>query len=410
MLRLSKGKRAKGVIKSVPEDFRVEEITQTGFTLELGKTYSPSMLGLEELQEGRFSVFVLQKKDWNTSQALKALARKFRRGIKSTSFAGTKDRISVSTQLCSIFGIKPEELSRIHIKDVTINGAWFANDKVEMGALMGNRFGITIREASDYDSIQGIASELGGLFPNYFGEQRFGSRKTNVDIGVDILKGDFKSAALKFLTQTQNETNEDAKAAREKLSEELDFKKALQYFPGYLKYELMMIEYLSRFPGNYANAIRRLPRSVSLMFIHSVEAHIFNTELEEKIRNGQTEPKPHEMVCYENEYGFPDLSSIEEFGPDNKRRAFLAGNILGYDTKSVTEMEEELLGELDLTLESFKVKGLNELNSKGTYRVLLAPLKNLSCTKMENEESVEVGFSLPAGSYATVLINELLED
>ena len=192
MLRLSTGKQAKGIIKSKPEDFRVEEITLSGHVLEMDKVYSPEMLDLKDEPEGKFSIFVMQKTNWNTAQALKTLARKFRRGIKSTCFAGTKDRNAISTQLCSIFGVKAEEVSRAHIKDIKINGAWSATEKVEMGGLLGNRFGITITEASDYENIAQVISQLDGVFPNYYGDQRFGNRGSNVDIGVDILKGDFK--------------------------------------------------------------------------------------------------------------------------------------------------------------------------------------------------------------------------
>ena len=107
----------------------------------------------------------MQKTNWNTLQALKTVARKFRRGVKSAGFAGTKDRTSVSTQLCSIFGAKPDELSRVHIKDITINGAWQGDNKIEMGDLVGNRFGISVREPSNWEGLDAIDLELGGLFP-----------------------------------------------------------------------------------------------------------------------------------------------------------------------------------------------------------------------------------------------------
>ncbi len=409
MLRLAKSRRAKGVIKASAEDFKVEEITSKGFVLETGKAYSPEMLGLKS-EEGKFSIFVMQKKDWNTSQALKAIARKFRRGVKSTSFAGTKDRTSISTQLCSIFGVGAEQLSRMHIKDITINGAWSGNNKIEMGDLLGNRFCISVRELSDYDGLDSIISELDGVFPNYFGEQRFGNRNTNLAVGTDMLKGDFRSAALRFLTEAQNETNVDARAARERLAKEMDFKEALKYFPEYLKYERSVIEYLAQFPDNYANAIRKLPRSISLMFVHSVEAHIFNRVLEERITNGGIKPTPDDFVCPENFFGFPDISNVAKFGADNSKGKFIVGNMVGYSTTSVTDTEKEILEELGLDPESFKVKGLNELNSKGTYRVLFAPFKEISHSYNEKQETLELKFSLPAGSYATVLTGEFIEE
>jgi tRNA pseudouridine13 synthase len=216
MLRLAKGQRAKGKIKSVPEDFIVEEILPNGSVLEKDKKYSPEELGMVN-EEGKFSIFILQKTNWNTQQALKTIARKFRRGVKSASFAGTKDRTAVSTQLCSLFGVWPKQLQEMHIKDISINGAWEGKEKIKMGDLLGNSFKITVRDVSDYENIPNIISELNGIFPNYYGEQRFGNRKINFDIGLDILKADFKSAALRFLTETQNETNEEAKAGKGKV-------------------------------------------------------------------------------------------------------------------------------------------------------------------------------------------------
>ncbi len=409
MLRLAKGKRSRGIIKSKAEDFIVEEITANGLILEKDKKYQPEDLGLTNETDGKFSNFVLQKTDWNTSQALKEIARKFRRGVKSTGFAGTKDRASISTQLCSIFGVTPDRMSNIHIKDLSINGAWFGKEKVKMGDLMGNRFGITVREFEDPKNMENIIQELNGIFPNYYGEQRFGYRKTNFDVGLDILKGDFEGAAMRILTDTQNETNEEAVSARKQLASDLDFKAALNYFPMYLKYERYMIEYLSKYPGNYANAIRRIPRSISLMFIHSVEAQMFNMELEERIKTGDVTPERSDPVCYENSYGFPDVSTVERYN-DTSKRAFLVGNIVGYDTNELTEFESRLLEELGLTVESFKVNGINELHSKGTSRALFAPLRDIKYNYEKEEDCCALRFSLPAGAYATILIDELIEN
>jgi tRNA pseudouridine13 synthase len=405
MLRLSKGGRACGTIKSKAEDFVVQEITSNGYTLEKDRKYQPEDIGLVD-QEGKFSIFILQKTNWNTTQALKAIGKRLRRGIKSAGFAGTKDRTAVSTQLCSMFGVWPAQLQSLHIKDILINGAWEGKEKIRMGGLLGNNFRITIREPRDYENIPELLSELNGIFPNYFGEQRFGNRGTNFAIGMEILKGNFKEAVMKFLTDTQNETKEEAKEARERLMLEQDFNEALEYFPSYLKYERAMIGYLAKYPTNFANAIRSIPRSISLMFIHSVEAQIFNQELEERIRDNEINADDMDLVCYENSYGFPDLSTVGRCS--KKERAFLVGNIIGYDTEELTEFERGMLEELEITPDSFKVKGLDELHSKGTYRALFAPYKDIHSDFNEPENSYGLDFSLPAGSYATVLLDELI--
>jgi tRNA pseudouridine13 synthase len=394
-----------GAVKSSAEDFVVEEIAVSGTALEAGRKYTPDMLGIEERQ-GKFCIFILQKKNWNTNQALRAIAKTLGKGIGSMGFAGTKDRLSISTQLCSAFAAAPSQLTSIHIKDLEINGAWTSDAKIGLGDLIGNRFTVTVRNASVQESLEKTLSTLDGVFPNYFGEQRFGFRNNNVSIGISILKADFEGAAMKFLTDTENEMREDAVDARNKLSETHDFKAALQYFPRYLKYERTMIEYLSRFPTNYANAIRKLPRSLSLMFVHSVEDYIFNEELQRRVESGFTAPKEGEFACGQNSYGFPDIKSVSRYG-QGTGKAFLVGSMVGYDTKELTESEAALLEEFGISLESFKANSIKELNCRGSFRVMFAPYRWIA-SKLR-QDSAELRFELPAGSYATVLLDELVD-
>ena len=145
------------------------------------------------------------------------------------------------------------------------------------------------------------------------------------------------------------------------------------------------------------------------MFIHSVEADL-NRVLEERITNRLTGPLGDDLVCFENFFGFPDISNVVKYDSEERKRSFVIGNIIGHDTKSLTQTESDVLEELGLTLESFKVKGLEELNSKGTYRVLFAPFKEMSHSYDEQQQTLELRFSLPAGSYATVLIDEFVTD
>ncbi|MGC8567644.1 MAG: tRNA pseudouridine(13) synthase TruD [Candidatus Micrarchaeia archaeon] len=406
MISLSKLKKVKGTIKAQPSDFIVKEITLNGIVLELDKNYSNADLGLES-KEGKFVIFVMQKENWNTIQALREIAKAQGRGIKSVGFAGTKDRRTVSVQLCSIFGASPEKILSTHIKDIKINGAWPSDKEVKMGDLLGNRFAISVNTDIKNSYIENVLTDLKGFFPNYFGAQRFGTRNNNIDVGIKLLKQDYEGAVREFLTNTTNEHNLDAIEARERLSNEWNFSKALEYFPKYLKYERMIINYLSKYPRNYANAILKLPRSLSLMFIHSVESYIFNRELEILLENSHIMPQKGDKVCGKNSYGFPNLSDIKILSESDKLEDFfLVGNIVGYDTKSITDTEKSIMEELDINEEMFKLKGIPPLSCKGSHRVLFAPFKDFAY----EEASSRFSFSLPAGAYATVLLNEFIEE
>lgn len=78
------------ILKSSPEDFIVKEITRSYTVLEQGASYSREELKYPEGNE--FTIFAMQKRGWNTLQALGAVASACGKGKKSVGFAGTKDR------------------------------------------------------------------------------------------------------------------------------------------------------------------------------------------------------------------------------------------------------------------------------------------------------------------------------
>ena len=78
------------------EEFVVEEITADGVVLERDK---PAGYGSKEdaaLERDYFSRFILQKRNWNTMQAIAEIARRLHAHPKRFDFAGTKDRNAVT--------------------------------------------------------------------------------------------------------------------------------------------------------------------------------------------------------------------------------------------------------------------------------------------------------------------------
>ncbi|MCL5679741.1 MAG: tRNA pseudouridine(13) synthase TruD [Candidatus Marsarchaeota archaeon] len=404
MLSVNQKRKPSLRIKENPEDFIVKEITTSLKILETGTAYSNE--DLSYAAGTRFTVFALQKKNWNTLQALGAVSNALGKGRKSTGFAGTKDRRALSVQLCSITDTDPERLLALRIPDIQINFAWKSDMPVKLGDLEGNRFEITARGGTEEatDSVNLANSELNGMFPNYYGTQRFGSRGNNVAIGLALLKGDFEEAVIRFLTNSSNESNEDAREARSKLASELDFSKALQYFPKYLKYERQMLSYLALYGPNYRAALRVLPRQLLMMLVHSVESEIFNKTVEAYVKEGHVYPRDGDLYCNADRYGFPDCSKVSTYKKGDK--GFITANIVGYETKELSEAEKNVLGEYGISKESFRLKQIPELRAKGSFRAVFAPYKDFSVS--EGPDSITIKFSLPSGSYATVLLSEFV--
>lgn len=387
---LSKTKGIGGRIKESPEDFMVEEILSDGTVLELDKTVENPDI------EGDFTRFVLQKKEWTSEGAIRRIAKELRTGSKRFNYAGTKDKIAFTTQLVSAFGIEKKDILGLDLKDIKILGAWRHNEKVKLGGLLGNRFTIIVRNAENTGNVEKIQQELNGVFPNYFGEQRFGTTRKNTHlIGEHLLRGRTDLAVMEFVAGFEGETHEEAVAARKNLQETKDFGKALKDFPKHLKLERSVLAHLEKNPRDYANAFRKLPRGILLLFIHAYQSHLFNTLLSERIAEGEIRLEEGEFYCGET-LGFPDLNKKSDSG-------FIAGKIIGSETK-LNEREQRLLGELGIKPKDFNIKGIPEVSSKGTYRVLLSPLKDFSF----NENTFR--FSLQSGSYATVALREFLEE
>ncbi len=412
MLTLSKGIGIEGTFEKNPDTFVVKEIAENGTMMQQDRRYSAEELGLAENHDGKFAVFVLQKRNWNTIQALEAVSRKAGHGIKAIGYAGIKDRRALTVQLASIFGASPEGIAGMKLRDLSINGAWPSETGVEAGSLLGNAFDVTIA-TSDTDAKEkadSIYAELDGLIPNYFDRQRFGSRLNNAVIGLHIMKGDFHSAVMEFLTSCKNETNSSAIEARKRLAEEQDFEKAMGYFPSYLKYERRLIAYLSKYKDNFANAIRKMPRGISIMFVNAVEDVIFNAIAEDRVKSGGINADTP-LVCEENFYGFPDMERIvrrADAGTEGKR-LFAVGNLIGYESNAdeISEPERRIMESLGITKDSFKIASMPELSMRGSRRPLFVPAKGFSAENAAS--SVKVSFSLPSGSYATIMLNELMK-
>lgn len=384
-----------GKLKATTQDFAVEEITKDGKIFEIDKKVETN-----ENKKGEFLHFVLQKNDWSTVDAIKEIANALHTTPKRFNFAGTKDKKAVTTQLVSCFGLEKEKLENIKIKDIKILGSWYSKEKIDLGDLLGNRFQIKVEGAAKNSevAVAKIYKELDGKFPNYFGEQRFGSTRKNTHIiGEKILKRQFKEAVLDFLCNSEGEENQEASLARKELADTFDYTKALKNFPNYLRLERTVIAELEKNSNGYINALKQLPRPTLLMFVHAFQSHLFNQMLSQRIENGEVKIEKEEYYCKENSYGFPNVNQKSESKAD-----WIAGKIIGYES-ILNPQEKEILKEFNISQDDFKLRSIPEISSKGGFRTLFAPLKDF---QFQNNIFT---FSLQSGSYATTALREFVD-
>ncbi|MBU1197607.1 tRNA pseudouridine(13) synthase TruD [Candidatus Micrarchaeota archaeon] len=400
-----------------PEHFIVEEIIPTGDVLKINEAFTKK--DEDDLKPAYyFTQFILQKRLWTTAHAIREVARRLHLSQKRLNYAGNKDRNAVTTQRCSAFAVEPERIMNLRIKDITILGAWKTKEKVALGEVMGNRFTIRVPSKTyDAKTIQEKARAASMTIPNLFGPQRFGSvRNITHEIGKRLVQEKYAEAITHYLTaHDEQEHHAEARHARKRLKETMDYTEALRTFPQHLRIERTLIAHLAKQPNDHLGAFRKLHRSMQLLFVHAYQSHLFNQVTERRKRAGHLlHANIGDAYASLNENGFPNLETMHriedaeqrEMAQEkvNERKAVLLGRLIGYES-DLGEAEQNLLAEEGISLQQFHLRSLPELSPKGGWRPLFLFLNDFQANE-ENDWSV-LRFSLPAGSYATVALHAL---
>jgi tRNA pseudouridine13 synthase len=400
-----------GVLKRTIEDFVVKEVS----------SFPPRD------DDGRYAIATVTSRNWETNRLVRVLARSLGVSRSKITFAGTKDKRGITTQLMS-FEASVEEVRGISIKDIEITDVYASRKHIVIGDLVGNSFQVWVRDCrlrdsgleAEIDSTVGQLGRIGG-FPNFFGVQRFGSlRPITHIVGRYIVRGDFEGACLAYVGRPEEGESPQTKEARAYIDRTKDFAGAFPLFPKVLTFERMIIGYLARNPGDYAGAIGVLPPNLQMMFVHAYQSYIFNRVLSERIRRGLPLDRPllGDIVLPTGRDGVPDhdkqvpvTSSNLDLVENQVRngRAWLSGALFGSDSSLADgapgEIERKILGEENLRESDFVVPRLPKCSSKGSRRELVARFDDFG-RKVEGGNAF-FSFRLGRGCYATSFLREI---
>jgi len=199
-------------IKQKPEDFVVKEITN-----------------VKPEKQGKYTYFILKKKEYTTEKAIQTIANYFRIQRKRFGYAGNKDKIAITEQYCSVLG----RIKDTNLKDIEVKVIGYGSEPISLGDLKENHFEIVVRDVYKKPK---ILKEI----PNYFDEQRFGINKNNHLIGKAIVKKDFKKAV-----------------------EIID----------------------SGFKGtDFVGFLRKIPKKILMIYVHAYQSYIFNNIVEQYLQ------------------------------------------------------------------------------------------------------------------------------
>jgi tRNA pseudouridine13 synthase len=390
-----------GTLKARPEDFFVQEIP----------LYEPS-------GQGEHTYVEITKVGLTTFDAITRISKALNVSSRGIGYAGMKDAQAVTRQTFSIFGTNPEKVMALKIPGITVHWAIPHVNKLRLGHLKANRFAIRLRDVNPTDvvKLQPVLKTIQqrGL-PNFFGEQRFGRRGDNHLLGAAIIRSDPKGLLDQLLGKPMP-TREDAQTTgARKAFDRNDPKLAMKLWP---RKSGMERRVLARFikTGKPGQAVRAIDERLRRLWVSAAQSHMFNHVLSQRVTDGTYDKVLAGDLAYKHENGACFL--VEDAATEQPRTETWeispTGPLVGYrmslPTGEPLKIEEAALAEAHLTPADFRKEGGEKV--KGARRPLRVKPEDVDLQGGVDEHGphITVAFTLPAGSFATVLMRELTKD
>ena len=306
-------------------------------------------LGFAPDGEGEHVLLHIRKRDQNTAWVARSLARFTQVPARDVSYAGLKDRRALTSQWFSIrlAGAPEPDWDKLELPGVELLDAARHRRKLRRGALKKNHFRIRLRNVTgDRAALQSrVATCQAHGFPNYFGSQRFGHGEGNLDAAQRLFRGELR------------EKNRHRR-------------------------------------GLYLSAAR---------------SWLFNQVLQQRARLGNWNVALEGDVFMLN--GTHSVFTAEATDKDIIRRLaeqdiHPTGPLWGRGNTPVSGATAVLEMEV-LENDSLMREGLERFGLEQARRALRVAVPDLHARE-DDDDSVEFDFSLPPGSYATVLLEQLM--
>ncbi len=321
---------------------------------------------------GEHLILKIRKKDMTTWKLVQKISEITGSKTKDIGYAGLKDKDGITTQYISIYKKYEDKIDLIEDNDIKIISTTYHNNKIRIGHLKGNKFYIKFKKVSLIDA-QKIENAIkiiakNGL-PNYFGYQRFGTEGNNYQIGKELLFGKTHIKNRKkrdfFISAYQSHIFNLWLSKRVEISKMCESFNAKE-LESVLIYNATLIKELKKQP----NFFKILPGDILHHYPHG---------------------KAFECIELDNE--------VERF---NKKDITVTGILPGNKTKRATGeagiIEKEFLSECE--------EVISKMNGSRRFAWIFPEILGY---KYKKEEAwYELSFFLPKGSYATVLVEEIL--
>ena len=310
----------------------------------------------EPCGDGEHTYFRVEKRNVDTMRLVREIAQKLDLPPRAISYAGLKDARAVARQTFSVQFVPVETIESLQLDNARILWVSRHRNKLRIGHLRGNRFTLRVREV-EADADSRAAAILKTLMargvPNAYGPQRFGNHGDNHIAGFHLLHDD-KGALAEI-------------------------------------------------------GIRHLSRRLHGLFISSLQSALFNQVVALRTRQGTLDTViPGDIARKEDTGG---IFTVTDVAVDRPRAAAweisatgpIFGDKIMQAQEEAGEIESQILAAAGLSLEDFRAS-----KEHGVRRPLRFNPEGLTW-RVEDRDQLVVSFFSPKGSFATMLLRELMK-
>ena len=369
---------AKGTIKESNEDFQVSEV--------ISEKASNSIS-----EDNGLAVYILKKNGIDTNHALRDVEKRF--GLVLVAF-GLKDSSAVTEQYVQAKTVS-RSLEKIEGKKYSLRRIGFTKKPISKQDMLGNKFKITITNSTnaisqfnEYDKIL-----------NFFGYQRFGSKRPVTHlIGKAIIQENYQQAIDFLLSYSSKYDSVENNYYRKLISERKSDLEVIDQLPKSMDIEIAILTSLAK-SNDQKTAIREIPLQMRRFYIQAYQSYIFNKTLSMAFEYGEDLFLPQDNdVCYDR------LGKLGKFQNESGQR--LTVPLVGHSYFKKTRFDyyiQKIFGQEEISPSEFLLKDFQEVSVEGGFRN-----SSIQCDSFQASSNV-VEFQLSRGSYATIIMREILK-
>ncbi len=337
------------VFKQSARDFVVDEIPLYPFT-----------------GSGEHLILHVRKKNLSTWELVSLLANHLGIKAREIGYAGLKDKNAMTKQYLSLPKKYERKLESFSHENVKILDTTYHKNKIHMGHLKGNRFFIRLKKVTPTAAkkIDNVLKEIDRWgMPNFFGYQRFGIGGENYKKGEAILRGRLKERNVKLKRLYINAYQS-------------------HLFNLWLSRRIEISTLVATFSPKELEPLLNWPKPVVEKL--QKQAHPF------KLIDGDV------MMHYPHGRPFVFDGDAEEIERFLERDIVPTGLLVGKRAKRAEGLARTVEKEYD---------AVHEIDGQRRYAWIFP--EDVEGAYREENAWYELHFSLPKGSYATVLIEEI---